>query len=365
MQVSFRNRTVRLQRYPATTNRSLLPFAAADELLLEWYDEQAPPTARVTVAHDRFGSLAACLGAPLQFIGLFHSQETALALNAGEDVLAKLTVTGLLEEWEPSDYYLLRLPKSLDLLELYLLKAALSARPGARLAVGFMTRHFSPRLLEIAGRYAENVRQSRARKKARLLFLEGLRAPDGATIPIRELHYEGRSYRQFPGVFSGAHIDYATQLLLRHWQDLDLADLPESATILDLACGNGIIGAELLGRYTKASLVATDDSALAVASARLNLPEQRVRVLYHHRLDFLADNAIDLVVTNPPFHFGYENNIEVSLDLFRQSRRVLRPGGRLIIVANRHLNYGTHLQKLFPRVDRVMETHKFVIYVCQ
>ena len=44
--------------------------------------------------------------------------------------------------------------------------------------------------------------------------------------------------------------------------------------------------------------------------------------------------------------FEFENNIEVSIELFKEVYRCLKMGGRFVLVANKHLNYKTHLQKV-------------------
>lgn len=335
---------------------------AADDLLLEWAAGTPARAGETVVVHDRFGALTLSLPAPVRLLSVFHSQEEALRMNAAP--ASAPPVSTVFDPLASVSRALLKVPKSLELWEVYLSILAAAAGPETVAAAGFMTRHFTPRMLEIAGRYAGGVSQSRAQRKARLLLLSDFRGAGGARVPIRSIGYAGREYRQYFGVFSASHIDYATQWLLEEWERCpELAGL-RPGTLLDLACGNGVIGNELLRRYPEAFVTATDDSILAVESARLNLPADRSVVYFDHTLGAIADATQDLVVTNPPFHFGHENNIEVSLDLFRQARRVLRPGGHLVVVANRHLNYGTHLSRYFSEVLQPALNDKFVIYRC-
>lgn len=344
-----------MRRYPPTSDRSLTVLSAADRLLIDWAAKEQLHGEPTHVFHDRFGAVALSVPGPVRFVASFHSQETALQLNAGDRAIP---LVRLLDDTTDSlQRAVVRVPKSLALFEFYLARIAASATGQTRVAAGFMTRHFTPRLLEIAGKYADRINQSRAVKKARVLLLEDFKVGAGAREKTDSLEFNGRSYRQYPGVFSANHVDHATRFLLEHWPELPAPD-----SMLDVACGNGIIGDQLLHRYPEARLTATDDFILAVASAELNLPPGRSRILYDHTLDQVADNSQDLIVTNPPFHFGYENNIDVSLALFAQSRRKLRPGGQLLIVANRHLNYATHLGKWYGRTEVVAETDKFVIY---
>ncbi|WP_417238930.1 methyltransferase, partial [Bizionia sp.] len=78
----------------------------------------------------------------------------------------------------------------------------------------------------------------------------------------------------------------------------------------------------------------------------------------------IKENSFDLVVSNPPFHFEHENNIEVALKLFTGVENCLKNGERFLLVANSHLNYSTHLTKLFTSVSVLKQNKKFQIIEC-
>jgi len=343
-----------------------------DELLLNWaYGEDGPqqlPAA--TLLHDEFGVLTTCLRAEHRcFVSdnILHHERMHESFRLNHGAAANLP-----ERQEPNGLKvanainLMRLPKSLDLFEVYLQRVAASATPETQLAVGFMTRHFTPRLLEIASKYAAAVSQSRAYKKARLLMLaDFLPQPDSKSL-LYEIQYREKTYQQHYGVFSAGHIDYATQFLLDEWQtNLFLQKLTAPANLLDVGCGNGVIGDQLkIQHYPEARLAGTDVSSLAIASARLNLgPEANLQ--WRADLQHWPSAYFDLIVTNPPFHDGHRNTIDTSLNLFAQAKEKLRPEGAFVVVANRHLNYATHLRKLFGEVLSVAENKKFVIYRCR
>lgn len=384
MKYTYQGREYDLQRYPKTFNRSLQPLSAADELLLDFFKNN--PAEHPVIQHDRFGVLACCLlsSRPV-FVSSFASQEKALAANLAANGLIKggMQVISPLDTLPHStELVLVRMPKSLDLFEFYLAQAVGASSPNARIVVGFMTRYFTPRMLEIAHKYAGQVTQSKAKKKARLFILNDLksglqsshlpemsRIASVSTATTSALHqlmhsipFGGTQFQQFYGVFSASHIDYATQFLLPFLPPAQTGLLPDaSLQLLDIGCGNGIIGHQLLQLYPNASLTVTEDAALAIASARLNLDPDRTTFIYDDSLTELAKATQDLVVTNPPFHLDHENNIEVSLSLFRQASRVLKPNGQFILVANRHLNYITHLVKVFSEVKRIGENDKFEV----
>jgi len=338
----------------------------ADELLLNWLADQ--PEAPLAIYHDREGVLATCCytrDRQLVADNVKHNQAAMeLLLNVAHPGRRLPVIVDPLQPLAADrELILLQVPKTPDLFELYLAGIAATAGPRRRVAAAFQTRHFSPKILEIAGRYAQDVSQSRAYKKARLLYLNDLTPGKIPEELYYQLSFNGRTYYQYYGVFSANHIDYATQFLLEEWATNHLLNkLPTPATILDIGCGNGVIIDQLAQRYPKARLFGSDVSQVAISSTAQNNPH--VTVHRSANLSFAAPQSLDLIVTNPPFHDGHRNAIGPTLELFREAREKLTEKGHLVLVANRHLNYATHLDKLFSEVIEVAENKKFVVYRC-
>ena len=214
-------------------------------------------------------------------------------------------------------------------------------------------------MIEIAEKYFSTVEQSRAVKKARVATLSGKRMLEKAVM-VDSLSYNSRTYQQYWGVFSAKHIDYATQYFLKH-----IKAIPKDLQILDLASGNGVIANELLNILPNSTFHLVDDSFLAVESAKLNVAGENVHHYFENNLSTFTDHAFDLIVSNPPFHFEHEINIQIPIQLFKECYRCLKPGGNLQIVANNHLNYSSQLKKIFPTVETVAQNENFVVIRCQ
>jgi len=370
--VTYRDRTYQLPAagLGGTTAEPLL--RPADRLLFDWaYTEAgAEELPAVAIYNDAQATLGTCVRAQkVQFVSDDYRHHARLLANYERNDLGSAPKNGSpLTPGTAAALNLLHVPKSLELYELYLRHVAATAGPETKLAAAFMTRNFTPRLLEIAAKYGATVEQSRAFKKARLLVVRDFKADEAEEMAINEMTYDGVTYQQYPGVFSAGHVDYATQFLLDQWSaNPHLAELPAPATILDVGCGNGIIGDHLLGRYPDARLTAYDVSQLAVASTHMNLDRHgytdRATVLTAASLTEITEPAaFDLIVTNPPFHEGHRTDISVSTNLFLEASERLSPTGHLVVVANRHLNYLTHLRRYFDEVIVVGETEKFVVY---
>ena len=225
-----------------------------------------------------------------------------------------------------------------------------------------MTRHFSKQIPEIAAEFFHKTEQSLARKKARLLILEKPKKSDTVDL-ITYVRWKGRKLMQYPGVFSASRVDFATRFLLEN-----LAVDGRDRRILDLASGNGIIAWDILQRLKDQGLEAPemhllDDFFLAIESSRQNLKGENCIFHFDDNTDELADDYFDLVVSNPPFHFDHELNTEVSRELFKGVSRILCPGGRFVIVFNRHLlgTYRRYLKAHFPKIEVLADSPKYIL----
>ena len=366
MQVVYQDQSFNLPAEALGGVRGAPLLKPADELLLNWWQEQEDT--ELVVLHDHFGVLttvATAFGASVTHCSdsFAHHRRVreSLAINGLPARELGLPYPNFAPATSPS-LALLHLPKYLDLFDSYLRHLTRQIPENFQLATAFQTRHFTPRILEIAGRYANKVEQSRAYKKARTLVLSDWKRAVCEDPPATEISFNGETYRQLPGVFSAGHIDYATQFLLEQWGSAaELQRLPEPEYVLDIGVGNGVIGDQLMRQhYPNAKLFGTDVSQVAVRSARLNNPTGKYA--WTDNLATFPDVNFDLIVTNPPFHEGHRNVIDTTVSLFEQAANRLAPGGKLIVVANRHLNYATHLRRLFGNVTEVAANRKFVVY---
>jgi 23S rRNA (guanine1835-N2)-methyltransferase len=349
-----------IERYDFSEDKSLRSWSAADEYLLQTFNGLETNPNHLGIYNDRFGFLGCYLHSFNPTVILTHkSQEKAIYSNLRANNIPLSNFSNPLSSLDNKmDFALVKIPKSLALFQLFLEQISNNSANSVTVFCAFMTRHFSPKLLQIAHEYFEVVEQSRALKKARVLLLKKKKKTIEREI-ITSLSYKNQEYRQYLGVFSAEHIDYATHFFLDH---LEIKKTDQC--VLDLASGNGIIGNEIFKQLPDAEIHLMDDSYLAVSSAELNIQGKNIHHHFNNELSIFDDQTFDLIVTNPPFHFEYEINIQVALELFRGCFRCLKESGTLQIVANKHLNYMVHLKPLFASVQVIAEEKKFIIYKC-
>ena len=91
----------------------------------------------------------------------------------------------------------------------------------------------------------------------------------------------------------------------------------------------------------------------------------RAQLFQNHCLQGFADNSVDAVLCNPPFHQQQAVGIQIAQQMFRDSARVLKPGGTLYIIGNRHLGYHIELKKYFKKVQTLASDKKFVLWAAR
>ena len=354
---------MKIIRYPNTTDRSLKPWSSADELLLDQVLDQNISEKKIITYNDRFGYLNCQLNKSyvLSVIS-YKSQEKSHKINRQNNGLMfddSHFVNPLSSIDEKFDMVLMKIPKSVNLFELYLAQIVTCIKDDTIVYCSFMTRHFTKQLLSISNKYFEVVEQSLAKKKARVLILKKKKEVKEKKLINKLSLSASDELRQYYGVFSAKEIDQATQFFINNLQVEE-----NTKEVLDLAAGNGILGYIIQKQLPNCKIHLIDDFYLAVESAKLNLKGENVCFHYNDTLKEIEENSIDLIVSNPPFHFEYETNIEISLRLFKEVTYCLKQGGKFQLVANRHLNYGPHLERIFNKVIRVVHNEKFEIYNC-
>ena len=180
---------------------------------------------------------------------------------------------------------------------------------------------------------------------------------------FHELRVEARGLeidvRSRPGVFSWDRLDAGTRALL------DVMDVEGGGAILDPGCGFGIIGAVAARLAPEARVTMTDVNVDAIESSRRTIAENglagRCEVVASDIAAVIPDRSIDLVLTNPPFHTGKATDLLVAAQFVRDAARVLKPGGRLVLVANRTLPYELWLRECFGSFHTAFDGRQFKV----
>ena len=357
-----------LIRQPEMANEPLQAFDAADEYLLAHLHEQGlSADSQVLLLNDGFGALACSLAghcrvtssgdSHLGFLALQKNlARNGLAADAVQFVPASEVAQG------PFDWVLIRVPKTLALLEEQLIRLHGQLAPGAKVIAGAMIKHLPRSAGELMEQYIGPLQASLAVKKARLLTAtpESKPAPKSPYPTRYRLEKPALELINHANVFCRDGLDIGTRAFLPH--------LPKSLAtqrVADLGCGNGVLAIAFALANPQAELTLVDESYMAVQSAAENWKAALgERPASFRAADGLAEqpaDSLDLVLCNPPFHQQQVVGDFLAWRMFQQARAALVTGGELWIVGNRHLGYHAKLKRLFRGVEQVAATPKFVV----
>lgn len=391
-----------LRRAPDVEAPNLFAVDPTDRFILDEAAEliEAAPAGSVVVANDRYGALT--LGAiavhgahEVRVHQDAYSGELALRRNAEAQGIESSAFRSM--DVEPSlvdgaRVVLLQLPRQLDALDELAALISRTADPDVVVIAGGRIKHMSMAMNEVLSKHFGDVRVSWARQKSRLLIASKPRVAGAATAgagadadagadgtttgTATSEDIKGRSPLTLASrhddaldlwvaaagaAFGGTRVDIGTRYLLEFLPDM----APDARHAIDLGCGTGILATSLARARPELRVIATDQSAAAVRSARetarLNGVADRVEVVRDDALASQPDASADLIVLNPPFHVGSTVHAGIALKLFADASRVLKPGGELWTVWNTHLGYRPALERLVGPTEQRGRNTKFTV----
>lgn len=361
--------TFTLQRLPVHHHPSLRAWDAADDYLIATLQtEGTDDPGSILMVNDSFGALTIALHTANPTLWYDSAVEAdALAMNLEQNQLPPIPVVA---QTEPppaaSSQVVVKLPRSSALLDWQLAMLNHHLPVGTPIWLGGMLKHVTPADQKVMQHRLGDVQASRIVRKARIWQAVTTKH---STLPIAantEVPGFDLSLCNHPGGFSPKRLDPGAACLLAHLDQIDLGDMPDRPRVIDLCCGNGVLGLAWMKRHPLSELTLTDASAAAVTSARQsatrNLPsDSHWAVLQQNGLLDAAYLNADLILCNPPFHQADTITTDVARQLFHQARLAVHPNGTFVVVANRHLGYHQVLKSYFARVNALSRDSRFVV----
>lgn len=360
----------RLERYPHQKNDRLRAWDAADEYLLNHISKEVnlEKKLKILIINDSFGALASALSKHslavwtdswLAHEGIYQN------FSINKISPDNLKIFDSIETPEDSyDLVLIKITKGLALLEDQLARIKPFISNTTKIIAAGMVKSIHTSTLKLFEKYIGSTKTSLAKKKARLIFcsidenIKVVKSPYPKSYVLEETSYV--IFNQ-ANVFSRESLDVGTRFFLTH--------IPHSEkykNIIDLACGNGVVGLIAADKNPDAVIHFLDESYMAIESAKETFKaafkeQHKATFQVNDCLTGWKENSADLILNNPPFHQDNAIGDKVAWQMFKQSKGILKKGGELWVIGNRHLGYHIKLKKIFSNCDIVATNKKFVI----
>ncbi len=357
-----------LNRFPVSNDANLQAWDASDEYVLSHVNDLALKNANILLINDTFGALACALHSHnLHWQSDSYIGRSACQKNLEDNQLTpNINYLNSLEQ--PSnalDLVLIKLPKSTAMLahQLQQLRQVITKDT---IVIGFAkAKDVHNSGIKLFEKFIGETTTSLAKKKSRLIFAtvnnENTSSDEKAQLVQWSLAKHNFTITNYAGVFANTQLDIGAQLMLENIPtDLD------DAYVIDLGCGNGVLGLSVAALNEDAQIRFTDESFMAIASAKLNAhnnfeQQSRFEFDWHDCLSDYEYDQADLIICNPPFHQLKAVTDHIAWQMFNDAYRTLKHGGKLRIVGNRHLGYHIKLQRIFDNCITIDSNGKFVI----
>lgn len=350
-----------LARLPLIKNDQLKAWDAADEYLVSHF---ANTSGTSLIINDNFGALACNLPQlKSQLWSDSYISQISSDYNLKQNDLPEGNFIPATQCPQGSfDQVIMRLPKSLELLEQQLYQLRQHINENTLVVAAGMVKHWPKQARTLFEKYIGTTDLSLTKKKARLLFakveLPNCQPPRLKGYQVQE---NGLQMSADANVFSQHRQDPASHLMLTNLQKV-----ADKSHYLDLGCGNGIIGCSLLKDKPDAKITFVDESFQAVNCSKNNLALNNLagtnsQFLVDDCLTGQPENSVDLILCNPPFHQQHSIGDHIAWRMFKQAKDCLTNDGEIWVIGNRHLAYHTKLNKIFGNCETIDADNKFVL----
>ena len=371
--LTIADQTLILHRHPRRKNETLQAWDSGDEYLIAHFNENElnqyiTEDDQLLIINDGFGALS-CYFNNIQKTVVSDSflsvGSIKLNMQRNQRETDNLLIQDSLQALpENAKVVLIKVPKTLAFLEYQLQQLSTVIKKDTIVVAAGKVDAIHKSTLALFEKYIGTTKTSLAKKKSRLIFSQ----PDQLNVPETEVALTWDIERldwkihNHANVFSRNHLDIGGRYLMDNLPEGDFIK------VVDLGCGNGVVGMAAAAAYPDAQITFIDESYMAIDSARINMlknfEEERsdnARFVVNNGLVGFKARSYDLILCNPPFHQQHAITDHIAWSMFNDAHFCLAVNGELVIVGNRHLDYQDKLNRIFGNCELITENKKFVI----
>jgi 16S rRNA (guanine1207-N2)-methyltransferase len=363
-----------LFRYPTQQASNLQAWDAADEHLIKHLIDGQQPVVPTAILNDSFGALTCALttfnnkwpitletDAKTSLLGCqYNLQHNHLTPESLQIINSRETLPHNIQ------LVLMKLPKNLHYFGQQLARLSTILPAGTSVFISAKAKSINAALLSLIDKNLGQSSASLAWKNTRVITCISDGKARTIAAPVNwKVNELGLTISNLANVFAANKLDIGARIMLDNMPKGDFAH------VVDLGCGNGILGLHAKQRYPQAHVHFVDDSDMAIASAKHNWQHNGLEssddtphgyFYWDDCLTNLPDEiSPDLVLCNPPFHQGEAITDHIAWQMFVDAYKRLKTGGILHVVGNRHLAYHVKIKRIFNNCTTIAANGKFVI----
>lgn len=266
------------------------------------------------------------------------------------------------------DIVYLRVPKAKALLNHLIREAMRILKPqGKLICVGFNDEGIKNTFKKIEKAFGELVEQE--------LLGKGLRIAEFALINPNIDQIEDRDYAVIKPIVNELSLNLSSKAGIYGAEKIDQGSLflcetvlehcgqREFEKVLDIGCGNGLISLVLAKTFASNEFIATDNNITATTLCELNFANNNVKgsVILDDCADTIDSKQFDLIVSNPPFHQGFDTSENLTLRFLAATERLLTKKGEAWFVMNRFLKIESLAKRTSLQMDLMSESSQFKV----
>ncbi|MFC2174953.1 class I SAM-dependent methyltransferase [archaeon] len=159
------------------------------------------------------------------------------------------------------------------------------------------------------------------------------------------------------GTFSPRKLDIGTAAMIKYMAP------PEDGKVLDLGCGNGVIGIVVAAENPRLEVVLSDVNSRAVMKSKANIRRNKLKNAKVVQSDLFAKltGGFDCILSNPPISAGRK----VVFAMVEESFGHLNLGGSLQMVARKTKGgemLAKEMERVFGNVEDIGRKSGFHVY---
>lgn len=373
-----------LKRYPEYDTDTFQAWNATDEYILDFLNNNSQNAKNILIIEDDFGALSLNLNNYQNIKKIYLVNDSVLSqngiinnFNLNNQNLEKLVFLSPFDSFPQNiDLVLFKIPKSTTYLKYLCEKINYTLKNQCTIIFSAMVKYLNKNIYEYISKNFASFNSSLAKKKAKIFFAKTISKQNFKDF-ISKYEFNNLSFVNYPNVFSYDSVDIGSRFFVQTLYSLsgNVEILEDRLKVLDIACGNGILGLSFYNLFLKkisdneVKLYFSDVSYSSIFSVKKNLQinglQEKVSVTQCNSATDFKANYFDIVLCNPPFHENQKVSIKPSLEMFKDIYRVLNNNGKLLLVANKHLGYHVLLQKIFANIKILASNNKFIIIKCK